>query len=133
MKLSRLSRPLYGPAKRCTVVKIFNEKKCRFKNILFHHWFHNAIEVLNFLLYFLSCPLTILTLACAYHIIRISKRHAIRFLVPLFNASRSTAIWIAAYCRSTQGRREGVKGVTVSRGPALKRGPGDHENKRKLG
>jgi hypothetical protein len=24
-----------------------------------------------------------------------------------------------------------VKGVTVSRGPALKKGPGDHENKRK--
>jgi hypothetical protein len=32
-----------------------------------------------------------------------------------------------------QGRREGVKGVTVSRGPDLKRGPGNHENKRKIG
>jgi hypothetical protein len=33
-------------------------------------------------------------------------------------------------CRQ-QGRREGVKGVTVSRGPDLKKGPGNHENKRK--
>jgi hypothetical protein len=32
-----------------------------------------------------------------------------------------------------QGRREGVKGVTVSRGPGLKRGPENHENKRKIG
>jgi hypothetical protein len=31
-----------------------------------------------------------------------------------------------------QGRREGVKGVTVSRGPGLKRGPGNHGNKRKI-
>jgi hypothetical protein len=31
-----------------------------------------------------------------------------------------------------QGRGEGVKGVTVSRGPALKSGPGNHENKRKI-
>jgi hypothetical protein len=30
-----------------------------------------------------------------------------------------------------QSRREGVKGVTVSRGPGLKKGPGDHKNKRK--
>jgi hypothetical protein len=30
-----------------------------------------------------------------------------------------------------KGRREGVKGVTVSRGPVLKRGKGNHENKRK--
>jgi hypothetical protein len=32
-----------------------------------------------------------------------------------------------------QARREGVKGVTVSRGPDRKRGPGNHENKRKIG
>jgi hypothetical protein len=32
-----------------------------------------------------------------------------------------------------QGRREGVKGVTVSRGPDRKRGPGNHKNKRKTG
>jgi hypothetical protein len=32
-----------------------------------------------------------------------------------------------------QGHREGVKGVTVSWGPDLKRGPGNHENKRKTG
>jgi hypothetical protein len=31
------------------------------------------------------------------------------------------------------GRREGVKGVTVSRGPDPKRGPGNLENKRKIG
>jgi hypothetical protein len=31
-----------------------------------------------------------------------------------------------------QGRREGVKGVTVSRGPGLKRGPGNQKNKRKI-
>jgi hypothetical protein len=31
-----------------------------------------------------------------------------------------------------QGSREGVKGVTVSRGPGMKKGPGDHENKRKI-
>ncbi len=31
-----------------------------------------------------------------------------------------------------QGLREGVKDVTVSRGPGLKRGPGNHENKRKI-
>jgi hypothetical protein len=31
-----------------------------------------------------------------------------------------------------QGRREGVKGVTVSRGPDLKMGPKNHENKRKI-
>ncbi len=30
-----------------------------------------------------------------------------------------------------QGRREGVKGVTVSRGPVIKRGPGEHGIKRK--
>ncbi len=32
-----------------------------------------------------------------------------------------------------QGRREGVKGVTVSRGPGLKRGPENNENLRKTG
>jgi hypothetical protein len=32
-----------------------------------------------------------------------------------------------------QGRREGVKGVTVSWGPDLIRGPENHENKRKTG
>jgi hypothetical protein len=31
-----------------------------------------------------------------------------------------------------QGRREGVKGVTVSRGPDMKKGPKNHENKRKI-
>ncbi len=36
--------------------------------------------------------------------------------------------WMGA---QKQGRREGVKGMTVSRGPVLKRGPGDHEIKRK--
>jgi hypothetical protein len=30
-------------------------------------------------------------------------------------------------------RKEGVKGVTVSRGPGRKGGPGNHENKRKIG
>jgi hypothetical protein len=32
-----------------------------------------------------------------------------------------------------QARREGVKGVTVSRGPGRKRGPENYENKRKIG
>jgi hypothetical protein len=32
-----------------------------------------------------------------------------------------------------QARREGVKGVTVSRGPGRKKGPGNHEVKRKKG
>ncbi len=32
-----------------------------------------------------------------------------------------------------QGRREGVKGVTVSRGPDLKRGAGNYKKKRKIG
>jgi hypothetical protein len=31
-----------------------------------------------------------------------------------------------------QGRREGVKGVTVSRGLDLKMEPGNHENQRKV-
>jgi hypothetical protein len=31
-----------------------------------------------------------------------------------------------------QGRREGVKGVTVSRGPALKMGPGDHKKTKEI-
>jgi hypothetical protein len=42
----------------------------------------------------------------------------------------STLINIA---KPSQGRREGVKGVTVSQGPDLKMGPGDLENKRKIG
>ncbi len=33
---------------------------------------------------------------------------------------------------SRQGRREGVKGVSVSRGPNLKSGPGSLDNKRKI-
>jgi hypothetical protein len=32
-----------------------------------------------------------------------------------------------------QGRGEGVKGMTISRGPDVKRGPGNLENKRKIG
>jgi hypothetical protein len=32
-----------------------------------------------------------------------------------------------------QGRTEKLKGVTVSRGPGLKREPGSHQNKRKSG
>jgi hypothetical protein len=31
-----------------------------------------------------------------------------------------------------QARREDVKGVTVSRGPGRKMGPGNHESKRKI-
>jgi hypothetical protein len=35
--------------------------------------------------------------------------------------------------RQTQGRREGVKDVTVSQNPDPERGPGNLENKRKIG
>jgi hypothetical protein len=53
------------------------------------------------------------------------------FIDTILNESESS--WISIKNQLDQGRREGVKGVTVSRGPDLKRGPGNHENNRKIG